>query len=499
LAAACPNKQGPVVLTDKPFAFDITSVKADDNGFLEDPWWGIDGTQVPDGGPPDPRGCSWRFLDGGGPFLDGGVRPNDRRLPCNSKPVDPDFSTQALSDLGFTCMDSTLNMRGHINWGAHWGGAVTFNGTIRFESYSGGYPNDSDYNFLLAPPPGRTMTLGSGGWIKLEFDSAEVNEFGSDWWTTFEKTVFEDPDGAAGLVGQGTGIATGLLGLDTEHDNSLELHPLYALALNVSTVRVAGEPCGEEHDLTTWAFFVRDEGNQGGCSRAERVHSIQFPNHAYKFRLPVASRGCLAIKRSEATFSASSGDSNAVSIDYKESQPENGILLTVKVEPGETVDGVLKVHSTPGPAGGVPAAALPPPPPPSDEWKEFKQKVSELKSTDSDGHDQLVASAGRQKKPPIMANVNPNGAAPRSNVRRPVQTVVKAPAQVHKSPEQVFCEKRGNSITTDPFCKPSPESNKARPDGGMPTDAAPRVDSGPRFDSGRPPDATRRVDSGTGP
>src|SRR5258706_11051226 len=77
---ACGGILGsPGTPTKAPGAFDLADGPRDPNGFLLDPRWNTD-ERVP-----DPRGCSWRFLDAG-------ERTADDRKACNTRPVDPDFS-----------------------------------------------------------------------------------------------------------------------------------------------------------------------------------------------------------------------------------------------------------------------------------------------------------------------------------------------------------------------------------------------------------------------
>src|SRR5262249_30358191 len=69
-------------------------------------------------------------------------------------------------------------------------------------------------------------------------------------------------------------IATGLMGLDCGHSCASELHPLWALGMNV-------EPSVDDD---VWVFFVRNWGDEGYCGAQQ--HFIEFPNNRYTFRLP---------------------------------------------------------------------------------------------------------------------------------------------------------------------------------------------------------------------
>jgi hypothetical protein len=67
-------------------------------------------------------------------------------------------------------------------------------------------------------------------------------------------------------------IAIGLVGLDCVHDCASELHPLYAIAMNVK----------DDDDDDVWAIFVRNWGNEGWCSRYRHL----LRKNDFVFRLP---------------------------------------------------------------------------------------------------------------------------------------------------------------------------------------------------------------------
>lgn len=174
---------------------------------------------------------------------------------------------------------------GHINWGA-----VTCDGIISFIDYSGNPPQDGDYNFRLAVAGNAGLTTGSSastpaGNMVLEFDSNEtIDDFNSPWWNAFREAVDEGHHVVPGeeddyflarqMIDGRYAIVTGLFNLDTRHDIWSELHPVWALA-----IRVHEYPSSE-----VWAIFVRNWGNQGGCS--EYQHYFSLPNNMYTFRLP---------------------------------------------------------------------------------------------------------------------------------------------------------------------------------------------------------------------
>jgi hypothetical protein len=203
---------------------------------------------------------------------------------------------------------------GHANWAA-----VTYEGVIRFKNFSGGAPNDGDYNLLLRPITSGTRpripytyensglvqgngappcvgdqarfpndvgeeTLFPDGALLLEFDAGEtVDDFESPWWETFHEAVDEghfprfDYQRVRNMVNNRYAIVTGLLGMDFAYDEGpwTEVHPVWALAIRVND---------DEAD-ETWAIFVRNWGNEGACGNFHDEY-LSLPGNRYTFRLP---------------------------------------------------------------------------------------------------------------------------------------------------------------------------------------------------------------------
>jgi len=130
---------------------------------------------------------------------------------------------------------------------------------------------DDDYNFRLYPANGGLLTSAHPNAIDVEFDSEETaDRFGSAWWRTFHDAVDKD-DGAARetsaasqMVDDHEAIVTGLAGISADHDAASQLHPVYAMALHLSS-----SP-GEDR----WAFFARNWGNQGFCSSDQHYWDV---------------------------------------------------------------------------------------------------------------------------------------------------------------------------------------------------------------------------------
>lgn len=257
---------GPAVIGDvNPAPFDLVWDAVDDNGFPLNPKWGAqaaNSTLLP-----DPKLCDSYFAQD----------PGDS--PCTHQSTSRD---QGFFDCG-----------PHVNWfGCTYTGSVTWIG----HSCEG---CDQDYQLNLFPDNKGGLTKNNKDSIELEFDSAEtIDRFGTpSWWSVFHVAV--DWDGCLGcggiqdrgncdmishggclskyLINEGSparAIVTGLMGLDCGHSCQSELHPVWAMAMDVTT------SASEDR----WAFFVRNWGNEGYCGFGQ--HTTSFPNNQYKLRLP---------------------------------------------------------------------------------------------------------------------------------------------------------------------------------------------------------------------
>jgi hypothetical protein len=130
---------------------------------------------------------------------------------------------------------------------------------------------DNDYTFDLVSPNHSLLTKNRDV-LHVEFDSTEtVNDWDNTgaWWDDFHhKTVdsLKDTDKIAAVFGQKSAIVIGMLGIDMEHGPHSELHPVYAMFINLGTEgRGTGVSGGTDH----WAFFVRNWGNEGYCGSGD--------------------------------------------------------------------------------------------------------------------------------------------------------------------------------------------------------------------------------------
>jgi len=287
LSVACASRTTTLTvpkIDDNPAKlsrFDLVPRGYDANGFALNPQFGWNYNRAchkypePSLRPQDTSECSWHFWTP--------QRENEKRPSCNTYPMDPDFSTDLSSALALTCSDSPLSYMGHLNWGRFYGGAVTYEGWVEWEGFSGRWPGDYDLNFVLTLKDDRSPGEG-WNWITIEMDSRELQTVGTDWWKSLLGKVDQHKLAVHDHVGAARAQVTGLLGIDAEHmslrDPGLELHPAYAMALLV--------PCPEQEctkKQERWALLARTSGNQGLCSHWDRKHVMPVLHGGHTFRL----------------------------------------------------------------------------------------------------------------------------------------------------------------------------------------------------------------------
>lgn len=236
------DRSAPANAPSKPF--DLLWCEVDDNVIPRNPLWGYQlssggSLRSPAdvcGGRPDQPNCTSQ-------------QPSwDRAVPLNSV---------------FSCPEDG----GHLNWFS-----ATYDGIIYWDEHS--WPDD-DYNFKLAVGGNRGLVSANEGLMQLEFAAYEtIDRFNTGWWKKFREAVDGGGAAASGMVYGKRAIVSGLIGLDCVHDCQTELHPVWALAINVDD-----NPKDE-----LWPIFVRNWGNEGWCSHDQ--HYIDLLGGKYTFRLP---------------------------------------------------------------------------------------------------------------------------------------------------------------------------------------------------------------------
>jgi hypothetical protein len=329
-------ENGPVTISPPRLgAFDVVVDRVDANGLPLNPRWA--GQLRPPFTPPDPAQCpnTTDILAG---------RPHTYR-DIGRSPCANQFSYKSYGNpqpvIGPICGP-------HINWFP-----VTYEGTVTWNFHScDAVDDDNDFVIDLTRPDqaGYSATRPN---LHCEFDAGEtMNRFASPWWTRFRNAVAaddrlygcghapSDPSAARAILGGTAGsfaIITALLNFDTEHDGVVELHPVWAMAINESDSTLASD---------RWALFARNWGNQGFCGHDQTFAA--FPNNQYTFHLPWKA-GASAVSVTSANWHRFSTQAPEPTVSIV---PREGVYVTFTLDPprdqGSMWDGELILSWTPG-------------------------------------------------------------------------------------------------------------------------------------------------------
>ncbi len=248
----------------------------------------------------------------------------DTHFPrCTSQPVTLDEATQFAGEVCKRGRDPADAFHGHVNYEP-----ATYEGHLYFfEKSAPG--TDDEYSLDLVPskPDGvtqhnnRAPPLGGVGAnaIHIEFDTDETVDHYDDnpWWNDFHSKVDDNLPFRA--IDGNTAEVTGLVGIDTVHSASAELHPVYAIAIQT----YPGSP-GSRPGADQWAFFVRNFGNEGYCSSNE--HYLDADPITVRIPWPVGATG-VSIPSSDLRWAGNGSDVSASVI------PNYGVLLKFRVPP----------------------------------------------------------------------------------------------------------------------------------------------------------------------
>lgn len=314
---------GPVTIgPSSPAPFDLVADRVEDNGLPLTPKWGAQITNP--GTFPDPSQCPLNCFHDPGSY------------PCTGQ-----YTTN--DDLG--CGPC----RPHVNWFG-----ATYTATITWHAHS--CPSqDDDYVMYLFTPNMEGYVVGHAPLIQCEFDSDEtIDHFTAPWWSRFHDEVnacqcelsgipVPGCPGAQQMINNYNGasaIVTGLMGLDCAEGCGPELHPVWALTMNVAT--------NLEDDV--WVFFVRNWGNEGSCGHNQ--HFLQLPNNRYTVRLPWKSGArTVAYDSTDQIWEQWLGNGQTQYPDPTITVlPNQAVLITFQLDPprdhGSLWDGELHLHWT---------------------------------------------------------------------------------------------------------------------------------------------------------
>ena len=297
--------------------------------------------------------CKKAFYNNGGDASSGGnaIHSDILAQDCTSQNTILDVSTSSL--VGDSWLHNpaycTGLIDGHLNWMI-----ATYTGSIAWQEFSGDpgissfWLNDGDLNFGMQSLGGWVADAVSGGMnpantplgqttneegLGLEFRDVEtVYRAGGPWWTQLSNAVQNNNmsiyilDGimANPYMYLLSGVVTGEIGIDGVHGGYAESHPVFAMALNTSEVQV------KDGVQQTWAWFLRNSGNGGGCS--ERFYNWPSKlNNEYFIQLewPEGATDVKVVKGTNLMWPWQDGD---IHVSVVRSAPPEPPLTLIKVK-----------------------------------------------------------------------------------------------------------------------------------------------------------------------
>ena len=143
---------------------------------------------------------------------------------------------------------------------------VAYEGSVAWASGPNWF--DHDYSFDVTRPQDSALYSTVASDVHSEFDATETvdNWDGTNtWWDTFHHQAVDQSDSkASAMINGRTAIIIGLLGMDTQHAAKTELHPIYAMFVQLgNSIRIT------PRRQTSWAFFARNWGNEGYCGDSQ--------------------------------------------------------------------------------------------------------------------------------------------------------------------------------------------------------------------------------------
>jgi hypothetical protein len=189
----------------------------------------------------------------GNTWSDGGtIYQNVLAAKCTSQAPSDDLYS-GVTWAGSHCAWDPVG--GHVDWTN-----ATYSGKVFWDNYSGPWWNDDDININLAPDHDAGITTQENKLIGLEFDQGEtLDNYTTPFWANMETNEDKNSLLDEQLAGK-RAVVTGVLGIDGVHNGYAEIHPVFALAIQNGETE-SGDGVDE-----TWEFFVRNSGDEGGCS-----------------------------------------------------------------------------------------------------------------------------------------------------------------------------------------------------------------------------------------
>ncbi len=249
--------------------FDLNSKGSDPNGSPDVPLWAPQ-VQKPQNLPPTADSdCKKKNIE-----------PYQAGCTDQSKFLVQDMGT-GIAGLFCSLFGDPLSINGHENWTV-----ASAQGKIGWFNFAA----DGDYNLFLLPENEYGLTehnneLYGERYMEVEFDSHEFDgRFRTTWWQEFASLAEAgDTDAIAKHLhpsgGLAYGVVYGIFGIDCEHECRSEIHPAYAVAIQVNDMKGSNK----------WAIFARNWGDEGFCSHLDHQLDLSSVGNAIRLVLPYKS------------------------------------------------------------------------------------------------------------------------------------------------------------------------------------------------------------------
>jgi hypothetical protein len=275
------------------FPFNVRSEDFDVNGFLYNPHWSWQERHGNEGKWPNVAVCHYMTkstLSAAGIYAEPNLPDCSDQAGADTLNLPPDASANNIAcTVGSSAPGEVVHLghggfSGHINWFP-----VTLEGNA-------GPPEeniDDDWSTSFRyEGTGGSLYYGQivdpRHYVHSEFDSDETTKnFHSSAWEAVKTVVAAGDTDTLKKDFAGHAIVTGLFGIDGEHGEKSEIHPVYAFASNPcvnSEFDSDNDRCFIANPVSddAWLIFVRNRGDEGFCSGD--VWSGGFDD--YTFRLP---------------------------------------------------------------------------------------------------------------------------------------------------------------------------------------------------------------------
>jgi sugar lactone lactonase YvrE len=288
------------------------------------------------------------------------ANPSDWGAFCTTQQVSTD---QGNHGSGYVCnmgRDPSSSFHGHVNWEP-----ATYEGRLQWFEHSPGTDDDYSLDLHTFNLDGVTAANNGGNSIHIEFDSDEtIDHFDdSEPWHSFHLAVDDESPQSAHYIDGDLAEVTGLVGVDAAHTPAAELHPVYAMAVQLDRNAALSGHNDE------WMIFARNWGDEGYCSSHDHpipagpiTVRIPWLNGARGVNLIAQPRPATGVKNVGSFFESMNTAHPAIT---ERVLPGEGVLLTFDLstdpsnEPEYWGHIYLKWTFTPHqlPVGGLPAGS----------------------------------------------------------------------------------------------------------------------------------------------